>query len=299
MTDLPLIAGMGELLWDIYYDQRYPGGAPANFAFHARRCGANAILLSRVGEDQAGRDLKDFLARSGVGVSAIQTSPDKPTGTVRVHLGPAGAPRFECSRDTAFDELEYDALWQELAPRLDALLFGVLGQREETSRQAIRSCLSHARQALRLFDLNLRGWTDTTQGIVLQSLTMCNIIKMNEAELVILQRALDAGETDKEKFVRGLLHSYGINMAAVTMGNKGCRLITPDQTIRHPGFPVSVVDTTGCGDAFAAGLVWSYLNKASLEEMAVFANRLGAFVATKPGAMPEWNEDDLAGLGAA
>ncbi|HPG83889.1 MAG TPA: carbohydrate kinase [bacterium] len=299
MTIPHKIAGLGELLWDIYDDRRHAGGAPANFALHARRCGADALLLSRVGDDQAGRDLKALLARNGVDVSAIQTSPDKPTGSVRVHLGPAGAPRFECSRDTAFDQLECDQVWRTLLPSLDALLYGVLAQREETSRNAIRACLHHADKALRLFDLNLRGWNDSTRDIVLNSLSMCDIVKMNETELAILQQALAAGKMDRQDFLHSLLHSYNIKMAAVTLGSRGCWLLTPDQNLHHPGFPVRAVDTTGCGDAFAAGLIWSILNKASLEEMAEFANRLGAFVATRQGAMPEWSQDDLAALGEA
>lgn len=290
------IAGLGELLWDLYDQQRHPGGAPANFAYHARRCGAHAILLSRVGDDEAGRDLKECLAHSGVDISAIQTSPDKSTGSVLVHIDSTGHPRFECSRDTAFDQLECGRQWLELAPQLDALLYGTLAQREVTSRQAIRRFLQHTGNALRLFDLNLRGWNETTREIVEYSLRNCDIIKMNEAELALLQEN-QGTKVEGEEFLSGLVRSNGIKLAALTLGSQGCCLVTRDVIIRHPGFRVPVVDTTGCGDAFAAALAYSTLHKASLEEAAEFANRLGAFVATCEGAMPEWNQADLAALG--
>jgi len=288
-----IIAGLGEVLWDVYDEERFAGGAPANFAFHAVQCGAHGFLLSRVGDDDLGHALKSYMQRAGLDVSGVQISPAKPTGTVRIHLDAAGQPRFDCSKDTAFDEMELDASWNAVVENLDAILFGTLAQRDEPSRRAIQAMLDHASQAVRIFDPNLRGWNETTRVIVEASLERCQILKLNDSELAILQNAHKAAHLDPDDFLRGLMRTTGIELAAITLGSQGCRLLTQDEMCTHPGFRVPVVDTTGCGDAFAAGLVWRYLHKESLDMMALYANRIAAFVATQKGAMPPWTEDDL------
>ncbi|HQJ66044.1 MAG TPA: carbohydrate kinase [bacterium] len=290
------IAGLGEVLWDFYEDERFAGGAPANFAFHATRCGARGFLMSRVGQDELGRSLMDHFKQAGVNITGVQTSPQKPTGTVRIHLDASGQPSFECSSDTAFDEMEMDTAWLKLINRLDVILFGTLAQRAAASRQAIRALLDHAKETVRIFDLNLRGWNAATREIVEESLCRCRILKLNETELQILIRAQKAEHLKPEVFLRGLLRSCNIELAAVTLGSRGCWLLTPDEEYRHPGYRVDVVDTTGCGDAFAAGLAWCYLHHESLEETAGYANRIAAFVATKKGATPVWNNSDLLNL---
>lgn len=290
------IAGLGEVLWDLYEEERFAGGAPANFAFHATRCGAQGYLLSRVGRDDLGQALLAHFNRAGVDISGVQISPQRPTGTVRVHLDEAGQPRFDCNSDTAFDEMEMDTLWAELADSLDAVLFGTLAQRAETSRRAIRSLLDHACNAVRIFDLNLRGWSEATREIVEQSLSRCQILKLNEDELNTLVRAHKAEHLPRAEFLRGILRTSRIELAAVTLGSRGCWLLTLEEEYHHPGYQVTVVDTTGCGDAFAAGLAWCYLHHKTLEETAAYANRIAAYVATKKGATPEWSSADLTNL---
>ena len=287
------IAGLGEVLWDLYEHDRYVGGAPANFAFHTHLCGGHAYLLSRIGDDDDGRALRRQLAQTGIDLTGLQTSFIKPTGTVQVRVDAAGQPSFLCSRDTAFDEMTCDDSWLSLALDLDAILFGTLAQREESSRRAIRSLLAQAHGAVKIFDVNLRGWNSSTQEIVEASLQLCRIIKINEAELKILQKAHHAEHLPAETFLRGLLRSFDIDLAAVTLGSRGCWLLTADQFVHHPGFKVNVVDTTGCGDAFAAGLVYQYMHEASLDAMADYANRIAAFVATQRGATPSWTFVDL------
>ncbi|NOY57956.1 MAG: carbohydrate kinase, partial [Calditrichaeota bacterium] len=138
------IAGLGEVLWDIYGEQKFLGGAPANFAANVHFAGHHGIILSRVGNDVLGIELLQQLHKLGVDDSFIQKDDLKPTGTVRVSVDENGIPSFECNRDVAFDNMELRHEWLELANKLDAVLFGTLAQRGEKSRRTIQAFLKSA-----------------------------------------------------------------------------------------------------------------------------------------------------------
>lgn len=286
------IAGMGEVLWDIYGKQKFPGGAPANFAANVHFAGHHGIILSRVGNDALGAELLQELGNLGVDGSFIQKDDLKPTGTVRVSVDENGIPSFECNRDVAFDNMELRREWIELANKLDAVLFGTLAQRGEKSRRTIQAFLKSAANTIKMFDVNLRGWNDKVLQTVRDSLALADVIKMNEDELRQLKSAF-SGSGSNEDFLQDILQKFDLRLAAVTLGEKGCFLVSRTKVVRHPGFKVDVKDTTGSGDAFAAGLILKLLEKKSPEEMAEFGNRLGAFVATQKGASPRWTEKDI------
>ncbi|MBN1542483.1 carbohydrate kinase [candidate division KSB1 bacterium] len=295
MTHVYKIAGLGEILWDIYDDKKFLGGAPTNFAAHVNQAGQYGLVLSRIGNDRLGDQLMHELISRNLDVSGIQIDPEKPTGTVRVTLDNAGQPTFVCTADVAFDAMQFEKSWATIAGQVDAVLFGTLAQRQDASRQAIHSFLRAAGKALKVYDVNLRGWSDETDKIVKASLTLADLIKLNGDELQILKTAFGSDEND-EMFCRQLLDIYSIRLAAVTYGAKGCCLVTGDRTVRHPGFSVKAIDTTGSGDAFAAGMIIQYLQGADLETIAEFGNRLGAFVATRKGAVPEWSLEEVRAL---
>ncbi len=291
------IAGLGEILWDIYDDKKFLGGAPANFAAHISQSGHIGMVLSRVGDDDLG---KEVLTQSGtfkLDVSGLQIDNEFPTGTVQVSLDSQGVPHFQCSQNVAFDHLVFDEKWETIAPKLDAVLFGTLAQRRPDSFIAIQKFLDKAVNAVKVFDINLRGWNNESQKIVENSLQKANIIKLNEDELAQLKAIYGKGKEDIA-FIREILVKYNIEMAAVTLGAKGCFIVTKDDYAVHPGYNVKVVDTTGSGDAFAAGFLIKYLAKASLENIAEYGNRLGAYVATQKGAMPVWDISKINKIGS-
>lgn len=285
------IAGLGEVLWDIYGEQKFLGGAPANFAAHVQQAKHRGLVLSRVGQDDLGKTLCAALAEMGLDVAAVQIDPWHPTGTVKVTLDQAGVPSFACTKNVAFDYLEFDKKWQLLAAKIDAVLFGTLAQRNEKSHQTIMDFLSAASRAIKIYDINLRGWNERTKQVVESSLKKADVIKLNDEELAALQRVFN--RTDTSHFVLELLRKYDLRLAAVTLGKGGAIIWSGENRYYSPGFQVDVVDTTGSGDAFAAGLVIKMLQGAPIAEMAEFANLLGAFVATRQGAVPKWVESDL------
>lgn len=286
-----MIVGLGEILWDLYPDGKYLGGAPANTAIHVHRLGGKGVIVSAVGRDPLGREILDTLLAQGMETQYIQRISTRPTGTVKVVLDSSGKPSFSCSEHTAFDEIQWNEALRDLAYWADAVIVGTLAQRSPISKKTIQQFLSHTR-GLRVYDVNLRGWDSEIKNTVRDTLKKVDVIKLNEAELTLLQEAF--GSTDEPvTFLNKLIGEFELTLASLSLGAEGCVFTDGSQTVRVPGIPVSVVDTTGCGDAFTAGLVVKLLEAASLEEIAQFANALGAFVATKKGAAPLYSVQEF------
>ncbi|MBC7186231.1 MAG: carbohydrate kinase [Calditrichaeota bacterium] len=287
------IVGIGEVLWDLYPDGKYPGGAPANFAYHVHHLGQEACIVSRVGRDELGDELTERLSMVGLDTRFIQRDAERPTGTVKISLDRQGVPKFQCTEDVAFDYLEAAPQWQSLYTKVDAVLFGTLAQRREGSRRAIREFLAQVPFALRIYDVNIRGWDHITRQLVLDSLPLANALKLNEEEHDVLRAAFHFQEAQPASFLRFLVKEFDLRLVALTLGSEGCVLVDQNEVVYEPGFPVEVVDTTGAGDAFAAALVVMFLEGMPLREVARFANALGALVATRKGATPGWNLTEL------
>jgi fructokinase len=287
-----LIVGLGELLWDLLPGGKKPGGAPANFAYHARVLGEEGLPVTRVGADPLGRELLERLAGLGLPARYVQVDPQAPTGTVQVALDASGVPTFTITPDVAWDRLAWDPELAALAARTDAVCFGSLAQRSPASRDAIRAFLAHTRpEALRLFDVNLRqAWW--SPEVLRDSLQRCSLAKLNETELPVVLEALDLpvpglpGAGGQEEGCRALREAFGLALVCLTLGPAGSLLCTAAQTLRSPGMRVEVADTVGAGDAFTAVLCHHWLRGSPLERTAAAANRYGAWVASQDGPTP-------------
>jgi fructokinase len=288
------IVGLGELLWDMLPAGPRLGGAPANFAVGCARLGARSAMASAVGRDALGKQAREQLRQIGVETSAIEES-DLPTSVVTVTLDAAGHAAYVIEQPVAWDGLEWTSAWQGLAAEADAVCFGTLAQRSRKSREAVREFVTHTgEKCVRVFDVNLRNphWDVET---LLWGLEHATLLKLNEDELPVLldaaEAAVEAGSVDGEEVAgaRALLRAgAGLRMVCVTLGGRGCVLATMEEVATHPGFKCGVVDTVGAGDAFTAAMVTYWLRGAPLEGVAAAANRLGCYVASQPGAMPEF-----------
>jgi fructokinase len=287
------VVGIGEVLWDIYRDRRYVGGAPANFAIHAAQLGDRGVLASRAGDDGMGRELIQALRQRCLPVEFIQIDEKRSTGTVMVSLDVKGVPSFRCSQDVAFDYLQFTPGLETLAKRCDAVLFGTLAQRSPEARKTIFRFLQAAKNAVRVFDMNSRASAEALREIVPPSLEAANVLKVNRRELDMLQVILRRQGDMRRKFVDFLLKKHHLKLLAVTYGEGGCELFDGQAACKVDGLPVQEIDTTGAGDAFAAGLVYKLLRGASLREIAEYANLLGAFLCTQSGATPIFTASDL------
>jgi fructokinase len=286
LTTKHIVVGVGELLWDLLPAGKQLGGGPANFAYITSLLGDEGIPASRLGLDSRGAEAIHRLGELGLSTEFIQKDAQYPTGTVVVEVDHAGQPRFEISESVAWDFLAWTPQWQTLAQRADAVCFGSLAQRSETSRAIILKFLHGTRpNALRVFDVNLRQNFYTAQ-VLAQSMELASVVKLNHEELPRIMRLFEWEHRGEEDSARRLLSAQNLNLVCVTRGTSGSLLVSAGECSEHPGYRVKVADTVGAGDAFTAALVHGYLRRAPLAQINETANRVGAWVASQSGATP-------------
>lgn len=277
--------GLGELLWDCFPDRRLPGGAPANVAFHAQQLGLSAATVTRVGNDPLGDEICEFLQTQGLCLDLVQRDARHGTGTVTVEFNPTGT-KYTFKQDSAWDFLEPTPTLLAAMKHAKAVCFGTLAQRSPVSREAIHACLAAtASDCLIVYDVNLRPPFYDRQWIH-RSLTQARVAKLNDDEVRVLAQMLDAPHSDNVGFSRWLLNEYDLELVCVTRGGDGCVVVSAQEVIEVAGIPIKVVDTVGAGDSFTAALIQSRLAGWPLRRSAEFANRVGALVASRAGAMP-------------
>lgn len=282
---LPLVIGLGELLWDLLPGGRQAGGAPANFAYHAQALGAEALVVSRVGNDALGRDILAHLRGLGLRIDGITLDPLAPTGTVSVALDASGTPSFTVHENVAWDFILADDRILREASRASAICFGSLAQRHPVARAAIRAVLAAASPGcLRVLDINLRQqfWSPS---LVVESLERANVLKLNHDELAVLARLLGlSGEESGQ--MRQLAALFKLDAVALTKGADGSSLLAKDQLVSRRGSPLKIADTVGAGDSYAAALALGLLTGQEPGIILERAHRLADYVCTQPGATP-------------
>ncbi|HPI73743.1 MAG TPA: PfkB family carbohydrate kinase [bacterium] len=289
------IVAIGELLWDEYPQQRYLGGSPTNVIWHGCHLGCRAEVVGRVGADAAGDEWISLMQSMGLSTRYVQRDPERPTGSVQVRVSKNGQPVYGCTQEVAFDHLTFDRSLEELASSADAVYFTTLGQRHPKAAAAIGQFLDAAGKALKVYDLNLTGWNDRIAATVEAGLQRCQVLQVNQNEMAFLHRYFNS-HMDDHGLLRYLLQLYDLRLVALTLGDNGCLLMSPQETLAHSGFNVAATDTNGCGDAFCAMMMVKLLAGASLAEIADQSCRLAAWVATRPGAVPDWSVADLAAI---
>ena len=282
------IIGLGEVLWDIFPDGPRFGGAPANLACAmAGLLGnkAKVTMVSAVGNDSLGSEAIKVLKQRNVDVSELQSSFFS-TGTVTVNLDESRQASYEFSKNCAWDNIIWSESWGELAIKTDAVCFGSLAQRSETSRKAIQSFINAVpNSALKVLDINLRAPYYTAETII-QSLELANVLKLNEEELPIIANILSI-KGDTNSLLKKIQQQFEINTIALTQGDKGSTLIHHNQQVEVPIVPTNVVDTVGAGDSFTAALTFGLLQRKPLIEIAEFATKVSSYVCSQRGGTPQ------------
>ena len=290
MEQKSFVIGIGELLWDVFADHKKMGGAPANFAYHVARLGRAGLAISAVGKDELGNELVGLLEHSGINYDVQRT--EYPTSTVVVTLGEQGIPRYEICEPVAWDFVRMKPEWEEMAKNASAVCFGSLAQRGEVSRGTIRRLVSLVPDgACKVFDINLRQHFYSKQ-LIKESLSLCNILKINDEELDLVSGMFGLPGTQDE-ICRTLIADYHLKLLVLTCGTNGSYLYTAERTTFKKTPKVEVADTVGAGDSFTAAVVAGLLSGKSMEETHERAVRLSAFVCTSKGAMPEYRREDI------
>lgn len=281
-----LVVGMGEALWDVLPEGKKIGGAPANFAYHVSQFGLPSCVVSAVGDDDPGREIiENFTAK---GLKQLIADVPYPTGTVQVEIDQSGVPQYEIKENVAWDNIPYTERLESLAERTTAVCFGSLAQRNVVSRNTINRFLdvvSRNEENLIVFDVNLRqGFYN--KEILCNSMKQCNILKINDEELVTVSRMFGYPGIDLQDKCWILLGKYNLKMLILTCGINGSYVFTPGNVSFQPTPKVEVADTVGAGDSFTAAFISSVLKGKSVLEAHSLAVRTSAFVCTEKGAMP-------------
>lgn len=281
-----IVVGMGEVLWDLLPEGKKIGGAPANFAYHVLQFGLPSCVVSAVGNDALGKEIISDLVSKGVEY-LIEEVP-YPTGTVQVEIDPDGLPQYEIRENVAWDNIPYTDRLETLAKNTKAVCFGSLAQRNVVSRNTIMRFLDvmpHDEDSLVVFDVNLRqGFYN--KEILCDSMKCCNILKINDEELVTVSRMFGYPGIDLQDKCWILLGKYNLKMLILTCGVNGSYVFTPGNVSFQPTPKVEVADTVGAGDSFTAAFIANILKGKSVTEAHSYAVRTSAFICTKKGAMP-------------
>ena len=281
-----IVVGMGEALWDMLPEGKKIGGAPANFAYHVSQFGLDSRVVSAVGEDELGVEiLKNFHEKK---LNCMIETVPYPTGTVQVELDRNGVPCYDIREGVAWDNIPFTPALEGLARQTRAVCFGSLAQRSVVSRETINRFLDvmpDGEGQYKIFDINLRQGFYTKE-IICGSMRKCNILKINDEELVTISRMFGYPGIDLQDKCWILLAKYNLRMLILTCGVNGSYVFTPGEVSFVETPKVEVADTVGAGDSFTAAFVASILRGLPVNEAHRLAVATSAFVCTQNGAMP-------------
>lgn len=281
-----VVVGMGEALWDVLPEGKKIGGAPANFAYHVSQFGLPSCVVSAVGDDALGDEILENLTSKGL-KQLIEKVP-YPTSTVQVEIDQAGVPQYEIKENVAWDNIPWTTSLETLAKKTKAVCFGSLAQRNVVSRETINRFLDtmpRDEDTLVVFDVNLRqGFYN--KEILCKSMEHCNILKINDEELVTVSRMFGYPGIDLQDKCWILLGKYNLKMLILTCGINGSYVFTPGNVSFLPTPRVEVADTVGAGDSFTAAFISCVLKGMPVAEAHRRAVATSAFVCTCNGAMP-------------
>ncbi|MCB0636796.1 MAG: carbohydrate kinase [Lewinella sp.] len=280
----------GEVLWDLLPTGAKVGGAPLNVVLHLRKQDVEAQIISKIGQDARGEQLREYLRAQGLDLTLIAEDEDYPTSTVLVKLDEGGHGSYEIVPHVAWDYMALKANAITAIERADALIFGTLAARNKVSREVLQVYLEHARA--RVLDVNLRppNYQPDTVKLLMDK---ADVVKMNEEELDLISSWTAEGLTTIEGKMDHLLATYRIKTVLVTLGAEGAICLEKGQFFRHPGYPVEVVDTVGSGDAFLAAFLAAYYQHKGVPAALDLACATGAYVASQAGANPDYQFSDI------
>ncbi len=280
----------GEVLWDCLPSGAKPGGAPMNVALHLNAIGLDVAIASSVGNDEAGAELKKFLEGAGMSTSYVQIDEELPTSEVLVHLDENNNATYEICEPVAWDNIKFTDSLKVKAKSSGLMIYGSLASRNTQTRETLMSLLDF--EGVKLIDVNFRKPYNSKE-VVEKLLEKTDVVKLNDDELAVFAEWYNISNDDENSLVKWFVSKYNIKMLCVTKGANGALLYSEGRFYNHPGFKINAVDTVGAGDAFLAGLIASLLNGKDAENALAFACATGAFVASKAGATPKYNMDEI------
>lgn len=282
----------GETLWDILPHARLPGGAPMNVAYHLSKLGKKPAVISRVGTDDAGKELLSIFRSKSIDTSFFQSDYRFPTGKVFAEVKENSEVFYDIIDHVAWDYIVWEDRFAELIEKAEFFVFGSLVTRNPESKKTLFRCLETANK--KVFDINVRP-PYFNKKIAEALLGKTDILKLNLAELRLISDWFCDFNTDEDR-VKLLKDKFDIGSVIVTKGGDGAILNVGDLFYTHGGYQVKVADTVGSGDSFLAGIIFKLMEKATPEDALDFASALGAFVTGCHGGCPSYEMQDIINL---
>lgn len=281
----------GEVLWDMFPNEKIIGGAPLNVALRMNALGVDSQIISRVGKDTLGEEIQNYLTDNQLSKRFLQTSEKLPTGQVLVHLNDEGSASYTIAEPVAWDEISLSEDLKEEVSQSDLFLYGSLATRNSHSFSTLNALLSLA--PYKVFDVNLRP-PFYSMPVLKTLMDAADLIKFNDEELAIIQQELGGTKNDLKDQLLFLAEKTNTPTLCVTLGSEGALLYHQGEFYEQSGFPIKVIDTVGAGDSFLATLLSGILLKTSMQDTLANACAMGAMVAGRKGANPQITQEELA-----
>lgn len=278
----------GEILYDILNDKKQVGGAPFNVAYHLNNLGIPTAVITRVGNDENGSGLLAFMQQKHLSTGCVQIDHDHETSTVIASQSDAGEMSYVIQEPVAWDFIEYSQQAIDVVNKADWFIFGSLSSRNEVTEKTLFKLLELP--AKKVFDINMRPpYVDKAR--IEQLLMLSDVVKMNDVEFDTICKWNHIASSEDP--LNTIISRYALETLIVTKGGNGAFMYHNGKRYDNNGYKVNVADTIGCGDAFLSGIIYAFINHIPPQEAVDFASKLGAFIATRSGATPDYDKQDV------
>lgn len=284
------ITCFGEVLWDLFPDYKKIGGAPLNVALRLHTMAIESSLITKVGNDQSGKDILSYVKERGLSTETFQLDHKYPTGEVKVTLDQEGTATYTINRPVAWDFIDLEANLIKEVTQSDAVVFGSLASRNEHSYATLVSLLDKSKY--NVLDANLRP-PHYDPSLLLVLMKKAHFIKLNDEELDEVCVLFEIKTNSFEEQVKTLSKYTNTTTICVTKGGKGAALYHDNTFYNNNGYKIKVVDTVGAGDSFLATLIAELLKKVGPQESLDKACAIGAMVAGSTGANPFFSDQQI------
>lgn len=282
----------GEVLFDVFGDEKKIGGAPLNLALRTASFGFPVSMISAVGNDEDGKVICDYIKENQIDTSGIVTTPNYETGIVQVTLNDRGSATYEIKFPSAWDFIELNDNVRNIVKNADVFFFGSLICRNDVSRNTLFSLLGSNSEMFKVFDVNLRKPFYNIE-LLEQLMNKADFIKFNDEEILEIATELGFKSDNLEENIRFVSEKTNTKSICVTLGKHGSLLLWEGEIYRHGGYPVKVADTVGAGDSFLASLIAKLLSDRNPDAALDFASAVGALVASYSGANPKLRAEEI------
>ena len=280
------ILSFGEVLWDVYPNEKFLGGAPLNFAAHSARLGADVYMLSALGQDDLAAAALDRMKKWRVNTEYVARIEGRPTGQCLVTLGENAVPQYNLLQNVAYDFIPCDGVSEDF----DVLYFGTLALRSESNYRSLSALMCSKRFGEIFVDINIRSpyYSADTVQLALKNAT---ILKVSDEEMPTIADLLGMEKSDDySAFAARLAAVYdNLRVVVITRGADGAYALDcrKNQGYSCHAVKAQVVSTVGAGDSFSAAFLYHYMQGMDIPACLCKASELAAYVVSKYDAVPD------------